>query len=95
MAVAGSRDASWHAGVRDHRSLEVDGHLSNSFHLNDGNPLYTGMRYTYIHISRSSTVLFFMWRRIIRLSFWVRSEETAMQMASSIMCMFLPAKVGA
>ena len=49
MAVAGSRDASWHAGVRDHRSLEVDGQLSNCFQLSDGHPLYTGVLYLYTH----------------------------------------------
>ena len=72
MAVAGSRDASWHAGVRDHRWLEVDGRLSNSFQISDGNPLH--MRY-YIYTSVDH-LLFFMWRRIIRLSFWVCWEET-------------------
>ena len=72
MAVAGSRDVSWHAGVRDHRWLEVDGRLSNSFQISDGNPLH--MRY-YIYTSVDH-LLFFMWRRIIRLSFWVCWEET-------------------
>ena len=56
----------------DHRSLEVDGRLSNSFQISDGNPLH--MRY-YIYTSVDH-LLFFMWRRIISLSFWVCWEET-------------------